>query len=317
MLLLSLFCANANSQITDTGDSTKTEINFPGAELIMNSYKLEDFGNFTDNWKMVTVRFREDTKEMRVTYANPLAYEYLVSDKKKTDYPDGAVFAKIGIKTINDPMFTSSIVPAGAKRFQFMVHDQKKFANTGGWGYVLFNSEGKTFPGEVQKNSEACFACHTAVESKGYVFSELASFNTKLEPVAESKKQNNVSALKFVNFKAEELPVSIKKYLDKKIVIVDLYEGEMSKRYFQGTLDEILPTLIERSVKNAKVTIFLSDDKKEFSMVESSINKKKCTNSDEPLRVVVHQTMGVPEKKNSSKLIFKVIQKESCRAVLI
>jgi hypothetical protein len=312
-ILCVLLAFNVRAQTTDTGEATKIEKDFPGGELTMNGYKLSDFGNFPQTWKMVTVRYREDTKEMRITYANEIAYEHLTKKKGEMPYPDGAVFAKIGITTTPDPLFVSSVVPNKAKRFQFMVHDQKKFAETGGWGYALFNSEGKTYPGEVHKNSEACHACHLAAESRAYIFSEPASFNTKLEPV-EALKKSEEAALKFENTKVKSFVKKLRKYFDKRFVEADVYRGEMTKKYFQGTLDEILPTLIERSVKNKKPALFLSDDKKEFSLVQSFIDKKKCTNSDEPLRVIIHQTMTVPEKKNSSRLIYKVIQKESCRA---
>src|SRR6185436_10943563 len=57
----------------------------------MNGYKLSDFPDFEKKWKLVTVRFRKDTGEMRFTYANDLAFENL--QKGVIDYPDGAIFA--------------------------------------------------------------------------------------------------------------------------------------------------------------------------------------------------------------------------------
>ena len=100
--------------------------------LTMSGYTFNDYRDFQKNWKLVTVRYRKDTDEMRFTYANDLAYSTLMSGK--TDYPDGAVFAKIGFKTEPDPAFSSSAVPSGIRRYQFMVRDSKKHTSTNGWG---------------------------------------------------------------------------------------------------------------------------------------------------------------------------------------
>jgi hypothetical protein len=35
-------------------------------------------------------------------------------------FPEGAAFGKIGVKTNPDPLFESSVVPSGARRFQLM-----------------------------------------------------------------------------------------------------------------------------------------------------------------------------------------------------
>lgn len=109
----------------------------------MNGYSLKQFPNFIKNFHFVTVRYRKDTSEMRLTYANDKAWGALLAGG--THYSDGAVFAKIGIMTKQDPAFTSSVVPSGGKRYQLMVMHHKKHAATDGWGYALFDMDGKTF----------------------------------------------------------------------------------------------------------------------------------------------------------------------------
>ena len=63
----------------------------------------------------------------------------------------------------------------------FMVKDSKRFADSGGWGYAVFdyNADSDTFtPGTAagsppQRNDAKCgFACHTRVKAKDYVFTE-------------------------------------------------------------------------------------------------------------------------------------------------
>lgn len=131
----------------------------------MNGHELKEFAGFERNWKLVTVRFRKDTGEMRFTYANDLAWKALMSGA--TDYPKGSVFAKIGLATLEDPSFASSAVPSGARRYQFMVRDKTKYSETDGWGYALFDANGKTFPGEPKEASLACAACHHIVPERG------------------------------------------------------------------------------------------------------------------------------------------------------
>ena len=55
---------------------------------------------------------------------------------------------------------------------QFMVKDSVKYASTGGWGYAEFDS------GKAAGNPQACFACHTVVKDRDYVFNRLAPVDT-------------------------------------------------------------------------------------------------------------------------------------------
>lgn len=296
-----IYCPIAVSQSIDTGDSIKRETSFPGNKTSMNSFALKDFGEFSNEWKMVTVRFREDNRELRMIYANPKAYQHLISGKEKVEYPDGAIFAKIAYRTNSDPSFASSLAPTTVRRFQFMVHDSKKFGDTGGWGYALFNSEGKTHPGDETKVIQACHACHLAVRDRGYIFAEPTLVAAKQIP-------QKILAPRFVKEKIESLPMEIRKYLYSKNGNVEMYEGIMSKLYFQGTVDEIVPTLIQMAIKSGKSSLFLSEDKKEFSLVQIGTSKKDCSGRN----ITIHQTVAVPEKKGSGKIIFKVIQKDIC-----
>ena len=63
----------------------------------------------------------------------------------------------------------------------FMVKDSKRFADSGGWGYAVFeyDAASDTFtPGTTagtppQGNDAKCgFACHTGVQNRDYVFTE-------------------------------------------------------------------------------------------------------------------------------------------------
>ncbi len=240
---------------------------------VMNGMRLEDFKDFEKTWHFVTVRFRKDTNEMRITYANDAAWEALA--KGGTEYPKGAVFAKIGIATKEDPAFTSSAVPNGARRFQFMVRDpSEKFKSTDGWAYGLFDANGGTFPEDPEHTSQACAACHRLVPERGYVFSQamvkspfLLGAPEKPHPVTET---NNV---KFIDQALSALPAKVAQAFPKGTASVRMLEGPIRKHLFQGTLDEVRPILASEVVKSGKPAILMSEDGRRYSIVHEEANE--------------------------------------------
>lgn len=259
----------------------------------MHGIKLADHGDFEKKWKLVTVRFRKDTGELRFTYANSLAWKHLkkLSDKETSatvsaeknsveSYPRGAVFAKVGIKTAEDPAFVSSAVPSGVRRVQFMVRDEKKFAETDGWGYALFDSAGNTFPGDLKQASMACAACHKIVPDRGYVFSQ---FMTGLAPAKSQEAPKEKSAgelgrIKFETKTAGSLPEHVQLQLPPKTEAVRMVVGEITKHVFPGTLDEIRPALTQESVRTGNPAILFSQqtDGVYYSIVYSTKVRGSC-----------------------------------------
>jgi len=230
----------------------------------MNDIKYSSYKDFAAKWELVTIRFRKDTGEMRLTYGNKLAVETL--KKGSTQYPDGAVFAKTGIHTSSDPQFISSVVPKGIRRFQYMVKDKKKYASTGGWGYALFDANGKTFPEEPKATRDACYACHTIVENRGDVFSEPFDFvkDTKFP----SHSQKTSMQIKFEWKETKSLPQNISSFIPTTIVKVRSVENsKLRMNLFQGTLDEMKPILEEESKSSKTPVLFMSQDNKRFVIV--------------------------------------------------
>lgn len=316
-----LLCASAfSAEVKPTQDISKVEVTEPGGKTEMIGYHLEDFGNFAESWKMVTVRYREDSGEMRVTYANPIAAKAMAEKKDKYDYPDGSVFAKIGIITERDPLFASSIVPSGARRFQFMIRDKKKYAETDGWGYVLFNSQGLTYPGDVHLNTQACHACHKVAASRDFVFSEQAAFNSQKNIFKEMKEQKDALekaketlADSFVDRDKKDLPKLVAKYV-KKSDGIRFYEGPVREATFPGTVDEIVPMLVVESVRTEKPAVFLSRTEKEFSLVNTVKSAAKCMDSMKPYYVRLYQTLQVPTYRGSKEVSYRVVEKSFCHS---
>lgn len=234
-------------------------------QTTMNGYSLKEFKDFEKNWNLVTIRFRKDTNEMRWTFANDLAWKVLESGS--VEYPEGAAFAKIGIATSEDPQFISSAIPVGARRYQFMVRNVEKHAETGGWGYALFDVDGKTFPEEPRKAAMACFACHKIVENRGQVFSQPFQFS----PHNKGTYFSSHKAFRKIGFSAIKL-ASLNKDLQKLVAgpwkeMREVSDKDMRENLFQGTLEEIRPSLEREAYESKLPAALISKDQKRFSII--------------------------------------------------
>ena len=91
--------------------------------------------------------------------------------------------AKVHWTPKSNEFFPTATVPGNLVNVDFMVKDSKRFADSGGWGYAVFDydAESDTFkPGTLsgtppQGNDAKCgFACHTRAKARDYVFTEYA-----------------------------------------------------------------------------------------------------------------------------------------------
>jgi len=134
-----------------------------------------------ESWQVVSVSSSDEL--VAVTVGNPemiSAYLAGIPDNGKP-VPDGAKMAKIHWNPKKHEYFPEVTVPGSQHDVDFMVKDSKRFADSGGWGYAVFeyDAASKTFrPGNLddqppQANDAKCgFACHTLVEKRDYVFTE-------------------------------------------------------------------------------------------------------------------------------------------------
>ena len=97
--------------------------------------------------------------------------------------PDGAKMAKVHWAPKQSEFFPSATVPGSQLNVDVMVKDSKRFADSGGWGYAVFdyNEASDTFtPGTKegsppQGNDAKCgFSCHKKAKTRDYVFTEYA-----------------------------------------------------------------------------------------------------------------------------------------------
>ena len=134
-----------------------------------------------EGWHVVSIS--QDGPLMAAILANPVmigAYRAGIPANGKP-FPDGSKMAKVHWTPTKMSTFPAATVPGEQHDVDFMVKDSKRFADSGGWGWAVFEyeaSSGKFRPGTVadkppQQNDAKCgFACHTIVKTRDYVFTD-------------------------------------------------------------------------------------------------------------------------------------------------
>lgn len=224
---------------------------------VMNGISFKKYVGFEKQWKLVTVRYRKDNREMRFVYANPVAWNAM--NKGMKTYPNGAIFAKVAYLAQPDPAFESSLAPSESRRFQFMVKDSVKYKQHNGWGYALFNSYGEMNPEPQDQQVNACASCHNVIPERDYVFSW--KFN--------QVPSKNLNLFKYTHQEVsrKDIPQNIAALLPEKMVQLLKVISPMTKDVFQGTLDELKPSLARLSVNSKMPVLFMSDDQKKFTLI--------------------------------------------------
>jgi hypothetical protein len=147
---------------------------------VPNGLSFSEFKGY-ESWQLVSIS--QDGPHVAAVLANPVmikAYLAGVPGNGKP-FPDGARMAKVHWVPKKLETFPAATVPGTQHDVDFMVKDSKRFADSGGWGYAVFdyNAASDTFtPGTMadkppQGNDAKCgFTCHTTVKTKDYVFTE-------------------------------------------------------------------------------------------------------------------------------------------------
>jgi hypothetical protein len=139
-----------------------------------------------ETWQVVAPSLTDASNVIRVILANPVmikAYQEGVPGNGKP-FPDGSKIVKLEWrpKKLTDPPFSASTpdtVPGDLAEVEFIVKDSKRFPDTHGWGYAMFdyNAKAGTFaPANenskppVGHDAKCGAACHTLAASKDYIF---------------------------------------------------------------------------------------------------------------------------------------------------
>jgi len=139
---------------------------------------LSDFRGY-EAWQTISVSRNE--KVVAVILGNPemiKAYQAGIPGNGEP-FPDGARMAKIHWTPKPNEFFPTATVPDKLENVDFMVKDSKRFADSGGWGYAVFDYDsasdsfkpGTSADTPPQGNDAKCgSACHTLAKAHDYVF---------------------------------------------------------------------------------------------------------------------------------------------------
>ncbi|HMA43267.1 MAG TPA: cytochrome P460 family protein [Gemmatimonadales bacterium] len=134
-----------------------------------------------EGWQVVSVS--QDGPLIAAILANPVmiqAYQKGIPGNGKP-FPDGSKMAKIHWNPKQLETFPAATVPGTQHDVDFMVKDSKRFKDSGGWGWAVFEYEaasGTFRPGTSadmppQEHDAKCgFACHTTVKTRDYIFTD-------------------------------------------------------------------------------------------------------------------------------------------------
>jgi len=148
---------------------------------VPNGLAFSEFRGY-ESWAVIGISHNGD--KLAAILGNPVminAYKAGFPENGKP-FPDGAKMAKVHwTAKVNPGEPGAPTVPGAEHDVDFMVKDGKRFADSGGWGYGAFEydaASNRFTPGTLkdkppQGNNASCgFACHTAVKTKDYVFTE-------------------------------------------------------------------------------------------------------------------------------------------------
>jgi hypothetical protein len=133
---------------------------------------FSDFRGYED-WPVVSSAHQDQI--LKVIVANPTmiaAFKAGVPGNGQP-FPDGSMIAKLQWKQKKDAEAQFDVdVPDVFTQAFVMEKDSKRFPNTGGWGYAVFNYDAPSdkFSPDAKSLSDCGNACHTVVKAKDYIF---------------------------------------------------------------------------------------------------------------------------------------------------
>ena len=123
------------------------------------------------DWRVLGVSHRLDKKYVRAILGNDIAIN-AGRTAKTNPWPDGSIIAKLSWKEHSHERWPQAVIPGEFAGAEAMIKDSKKYPETGGWAFAHW--EGGNLVINDQEKTATCFACHTIMKDRDYVFTEPA-----------------------------------------------------------------------------------------------------------------------------------------------
>jgi hypothetical protein len=131
---------------------------------------FSDFRGYED-W--ATISTARTDKELKVIVGNPTIIKAFKAGVPANGqhFPDGSKMVKMQwkLKQSTEAPFVVEVPDAPTQAF-VMEKDSKRYPNTGGWGYAVFNHEANGKMVADAAKADCGHVCHVAVKNKDYVF---------------------------------------------------------------------------------------------------------------------------------------------------
>jgi len=121
------------------------------------------------NWKVISQSHRIDNESMRIILGNEVAVK-AAREGNINPWPNDTILAKLVWKQKTEEHWPTAIAPGKFVHSEFMIKDNIKFKDTGGWGYARWLGLDQKPYGEDMNFTAECVACHTPVKNQDYVF---------------------------------------------------------------------------------------------------------------------------------------------------
>jgi len=154
------------AQAQDKSAQDKYSLKSPGG------IAFSDFRGYED-WADVSSARQDDI--LKVIVASPKMISAFKSGVPGDGqpFPEGSMIVKLQWKQkkSTEAQFAVDVPDVFSQAF-VMEKDSKRFPNSGGWGYAVFNYDPASdkFTADPKSASDCGNACHTAVKAKDYIF---------------------------------------------------------------------------------------------------------------------------------------------------
>lgn len=118
-------------------------------------------------WQVISTTNRFDNHSIRVVYGNAIAAKAL-RENQINPFPEGSTIVKVVWNSIEER--NGDITPGSLNSVQIMTKNNKRFADSKGWGFAKFNGTALKPQGATPMFNTTCFNCHKIASGNDYVF---------------------------------------------------------------------------------------------------------------------------------------------------
>lgn len=118
---------------------------------------------------VITCSHRVDSNSLRVVLGNDIAVK-AAREKNYNPWPEGTFFVKVIWNQRQLPTWPASWVPGDLWLIGTMRKDSKKFKDTLGWGFAMWEGNDLKPYGENADYVQECVDCHLPLKDQDYVF---------------------------------------------------------------------------------------------------------------------------------------------------